>query len=227
MTEATEAPAACPPGRRRLALFPLRAVLFPGGLLMLRVFEARYLDLVARCLKQGEDFGVVCLVQGGEVRHRAEAREREARQTQEAPVRFEAVGVRARIDAVDALQAGLLSVRCIGQQRFALEGEAAQAADGLWTACVRELEPDPPCVPAPEMLGTVKALAAAIATLRERGELPFVAPLRLDDAGWVANRWCELLPTPLAARQRLMVLPDPRERLSLVDAYLRDKRVVR
>jgi Lon protease-like protein len=214
----TEALAACPPGTSRLDLFPLRAVLFPGGLLLLRVFEARYLDLVARCLQRDEGFGVVCLTQGGEVRQRTEA---------QAPLRFETVGVRARIDAVDALQPGLLSVRCIGQERFAIEGEPRQEADGLWSACVRELAADPSCVPAPEVLGSVEALAAAIATLRERGELPFVPPLRLDDAGWVANRWCELLPTPLAARQQLMALADPRARLSLVDAYLRGKQVVR
>lgn len=216
MTEPA-APAACPQGTSRLALFPLRAVLFPGGLLTLRVFEARYLDLVARCMKRGEDFGVVCLTRGGEVRMPG----------QEAPVRFEAVGVRARIDSVDAPQAGLLAVRCIGQQRFVREGEPAQDAEGLWSACVRELAPDPPGAPAPAMLGTVQALATAIATLRERGEQPFLQPLRLDDAGWVANRWCELLPIPLAARHRLMALADPHERLALVDAYLRGKQVVR
>ena len=216
MTE-SGASAACPQGTSRLALFPLRAVLFPGGLLTLRVFEARYLDLVARCMKRGEDFGVVCLKQGGEVRA----------PEQGAPVRFEAVGVRARIDSVDAQQAGLLAVRCTGQQRFVREGEPTQDADGLWSACVREMEADPACVPAPAMLGSVKALATAIATLRERGEQPFLQPLRLDDAGWVANRWCELLPIPLAARQRLMALADPNERLALVDAYLRGKQVVR
>ncbi|MCZ2292143.1 MAG: peptidase S16, partial [Burkholderiales bacterium] len=55
---------------------------------------------------------------------------------------------------------------------------------------------------------------------------PFAEPFRLDDAGWVANRWCELLPLPLAARQRLMALPDPTLRLAMVDAFLREKRVI-
>jgi Lon protease-like protein len=47
-----------------LPLFPLQTVLFPGGLLMLKVFEARYLDLVTQCLRSGRPFGVVCLRQG-------------------------------------------------------------------------------------------------------------------------------------------------------------------
>ena len=69
-----------------LPLFPLQAVLFPGGLLMLKVFEARYLDLVTRCLRSGSPFGVVCLRQGSEVGRAA------------GPVLFEPVGVQARID---------------------------------------------------------------------------------------------------------------------------------
>jgi Lon protease-like protein len=38
------------------------------------------------------------------------------------------------------------------------------------------------------------------------GPRALAPPYRLDDAGWVANRWCELLPVPLAAKQKLMAL---------------------
>ena len=72
----------------------------------------------------------------------------------------------------------------------------------------------------------MQALSQAAAALRERGPLPFHEPLRLDDAGWVANRWCELLPISLAARQKLMELDDPVVRLQLVDDFLRGKQVV-
>jgi hypothetical protein len=73
---------------------------------------------------------------------------------------------------------------------------------------------------------TVKALANAIDALRKQGTTPFAEPYRFDDAGWVANRWCEILPIPLAAKQRLMLLPEPQLRLRLVDEYLRGKGVV-
>jgi Lon protease-like protein len=76
------------------------------------------------------------------------------------------------------------------------------------------------------VLPTVQALATAIKALREQGQQPFAEPYRLDDAGWVANRWSELLPIPLGAKQKLMALEDPVIRLSLVDGYLRDKKVV-
>ena len=59
-----------------------------------------------------------------------------------------------------------------------------------------------------------------------KNQFAFAKPYRLDDAGWVANRWCELLPITMAAKQKLMELEDPVIRLSLVDGYLRDKNVV-
>ena len=62
-----------------------------------------------------------------------------------------------------------------------------------------------------------KRLQPMLATLTDS---PF------DDAGWVANRWCEILPISRAAKQRLMMLPEPQLRLRLVDEYLRGKGVV-
>jgi hypothetical protein len=197
---------------RALALFPLQSVLFPGALLQLKVFEARYLDLVGQCLRESGPFGVVCLRQGTEVGHRG--------------VRFEREGVLARIDDVDAEQAGILRVRCTGTQRFAIDGEPRQQGDGLWLADVSSQPEDEAQAPDAALLPTVKALASAIAALREQGSTPFIEPYRFDDAGWVANRWCEILPIPLAAKQRLMVLPEPQLRLRLVDEYLRGKGVV-
>lgn len=196
-----------------LPLFPLRMVLFPGSVLHLKVFEARYLDLVSRCLRSGTPFGVVCLRQGGEV-------------ARGGPVELEDVGVLARLDEVDAEEAGILKVRCSGLQRFRRTGAATQQADGLWVCDAQPLPEDPQRMPGPAMLQTVQALAGAIQALRAQGQTPFAEPYRLDDAGWVANRWCELLPVPLAAKQKLMELDDPVIRLSLVDGFLRDKKVV-
>jgi len=198
-----------------LPLFPLRSVLFPGGLLALKIFEARYLDLVTDCLRRQQPFGVVCLLQGGEVRG-----------GKEAAVRFERAGVLARLDSVDGEQAGVLHARCTGTQRFRLEGPATQQADGLWTGRAELLPEDPPAAPEAAQQPTVQALANAIATLKAQGAEPFLEPHRLDDAGWVANRWCELLPISLGAKQKLMELDDPRVRLQLVHDYLRGKGVV-
>jgi Lon protease-like protein len=198
-----------------LSLFPLRSVLFPGGLLALKVFEARYLDLVSDCLRRQQPFGVVCLLQGGEVRA-----------GNSPAVRFESAGVLARLDEVDSEQPGVLRARCTGTRRFRLEGAAAQQADGLWVGSAALLDDDEALAPSAELLPTVQALANAIATLRAQGADPFNLPHRLDDAGWVANRWCEILPISLSAKQKLMELDDPQLRLQLVHDYLRGKGVV-
>jgi uncharacterized protein len=206
------------PGRialpRPLCLFPLRTVLFPGGLLPLKVFEARYLDLMSHCLRSGDPFGVVCLKSGAEVGPSA------------GRVALEEVGVLARVDELDAEQAGILRVNCSGLGRFRRQGAARQRDNELWVCDAVAVPDDASRVPAATMFDTVQALQRAIASLRAQGALPFAEPFRLDDAGWVANRWCELLPISLAAKQKLMELEDPVIRLSLVDAYLRDKRVV-
>ena len=199
-----------------LALFPLQSVLFPAAVLPLKVFEARYLDLVGRCLRERSVFGVVCLRQGLEAGLEA-GRD---------GVRFEREGVLARIDTVDAEQAGILQLRCSGTHRFSIEGEPRQARDGLWSADVTLQADDEVQAPEAAYLPTAKALANAIQALREQGVAPFAEPFRYNDAGWVANRWCEILPIPLAAKQRLMLLPDPQLRLRLVDEYLRSKGVL-
>lgn len=196
-----------------LALFPLQAVLFPGGLLHLRVFEARYLDLMGHCLRSGEPFGVIALKQGREVRSDGER------------VELESVGTIAKLLDVDGAEPGILKVRCQGTNRFDL-GERRQQGNGLWVAQVTEIANDDAVAPSQAMLGTVRALANAIGSLKTRGTEPFLEPYRFDDAGWVANRWCELLPISLAAKQKLMELPDGAVRLQLVDEFLRSRNVL-
>lgn len=203
-----------PPLPDPLPLFPLRMVLFPGAMLGLKVFEARYLDLVSRCLRTGEPFGVPCLRDGAEAGPNA------------SPVQLETVGTLAWLEEVDSEQPGILRVRCRAGRRFRRIGDLDQRPDGLWLSKAELLAEDPPRQPGAAMQQAVSALQQAVASLDAQDIHPFLEPLRYDDAGWVANRWCELLPLPLAAKQKLMELDDPTIRLSLVDAFLRDKKIV-
>lgn len=195
-----------------LPLFPLGTVLFPGGLLPLRIFEVRYLDMIARCHKTGAPFGVVSLTQGSEVRQPGPATEA-----------FASVGTLARVAEFSAPQAGLMMIRARGEHRFRIT-ESRQLKHGLWVADVVTLENDQP-VPVPEDLEvTAEALARVLRALPEKlapGEsLPVSEPWQLGDCGWVANRWCELLPVPSTLKQRLMELDNPLVRLELVSDLL-------
>ena len=191
-------------------LFPLRSVLFPGGYLPLRIFEPRYLDMVQRCHAQGTPFGVVALTEGEEVRQRdGEGFRREA---------FHPVGTLARIEHFELEQPGLIRIRTRGAQRFRVS-EPRRLSHGLWVGQLALL-PDDAAVPVPgDLAQAARQLQDLLAGWAERAaaeDLPLQPPYQWGDAGWLANRWAELLPMPSADRQRLMALDNPLLRLELV-----------
>jgi uncharacterized protein len=194
-----------------LPLFPLGAVLFPGGVMQLRVFEVRYLDMIGRCHKAGAPFGVVLLTQGSEVRQPGG---KEA---------FSTVGTLATIDDLENPRPGLMMIRASGAQRFRITS-SDQLKHGLWIADVERMPPDMSVAIPDDLKLTATALGKLIASLQEKadapGRMPLQGPWRLDDCGWVANRWCELLPLPMQLKQRLMELDNPLVRLELVSDVL-------
>lgn len=195
-----------------LPLFPLASVLFPDGVLALRVFEVRYLDMVRKCHQTGAPFGVVSLTQGSEVR-RAGAPDEQ----------FHDVGTLAVIEQLASPQPGLITLVCKGTERFRIT-QRNHLVHGLWIASVSQLDRDL-SIPIPEDLKkTATALTQVLHTLHARdAQNPVAAlptPEQLDDCGWVANRWCELLPVPMELKQRLMELDNPLVRLELVGDVL-------
>lgn len=194
-----------------LPLFPLGAVLFPGGVLQLRVFEVRYLDMIGRCHKAGAPFGVVLLTQGSEVRQPGG---KEA---------FSSVGTLATISDFDTPRPGLMMIRASGAQRFRITS-SDQLKHGLWIADVERLPADTSVAIPDDLKITAAALGKLIASLQDKADapeqMPLQGPWRLDDCGWVANRWCELLPLPMQLKQRLMELDNPLVRLELVSDVL-------
>lgn len=200
---------------RRLPLFPLGTVLFPGGLLNLKVFEARYLDLMSACLRDQTSFGVVAIRAGAEVRAASEG-----------PPVLESVGCEASLLSVDAPQPGLMLVRCRGVERFRLLRHEP-GPNGLLIGEVEDLEADPPnAVPQSTHVDAAKGLAGALKQLRDRGMEVALEPFRFQESGWIANRWSELLPLPLAAKQQLLELTNPALRLDLIDQFLKRHQII-
>ena len=211
------APPAEPLALTQLPLFPLQTVLFPGGWLPLRIFEVRYLDMIGRCHKAGAPFGVVCLSEGSEVRRPGPPAGDAPGFAREA---FHSTGVLARIESLEKPQPGLFMIRCRGLQRFQIT-RRQQLPHGLWVADV-VLDAAEPVVPVPaHLVGARDGLQRLLASLTERQPealpgLPLQPPYHWDDAGWLANRWAELLPAPAELKQRLMALDNPLVRLELV-----------
>ena len=194
-----------------LPLFPLGTVLFPGGVLPLRIFEVRYLDMIGKCHKAGAPFGVVSLTQGAEVRQPGASED------------FATVGTLATISEYDEPRPGLMMIRASGAQRFRITSRD-QLKHGLWIADVESIAPDKDVEIPPDLQVTATALKQLIHSLELKSDgkepLPMQAPYRLNDCGWVANRWCELLPLPVSLKQRLMELDNPLVRLELVSDVL-------
>ena len=193
-----------------LPLFPLATVVFPGGVLPLRIFELRYLDMIGRCHRNGAPFGVVALQEGREVRAAGAA-----------PERFADVGTFGLIESLERPQAGLLLIRCRGQQRFRIE-RRKQLPNGLWVADVVHLPADAATAVPHDLQPVAQMLRRVFESLRQRaaaaGEAAPLLPTpeQYDDCGWVANRWAELLPLPQHLKQQLMSLDSPLVRLELV-----------
>ena len=213
-----------PPTLTQLPLFPLQSVLFPGGALPLRIFEVRYLDMIGRCHKSGEPFGVVCLSEGSAERKRATG-EAIGKATGDgfAHEAFFPVGTLARITKFERPQPGLMMIGCVGTQRFRVQ-RSEQLKHGLWVADVELLEDDR-MLPVPDDLlftrealqGLVRNIEDSIQQSGEAGvEMPLLEPYRWNDCGWLANRWSELLPLAPALKQRFMALDSPVLRLELV-----------
>lgn len=202
-----------------LPLFPLQTVLFPGGVLPLRIFEVRYLDLIGRCHKEGAPFGVVSLTQGREVRQPRQAQTPAAIGDDFEPEAFHAVGTLAHIVELERPQPGLLLIRCSGGRRFRLR-QSRQLKHGLWVGDADWLPDDEPVPVPPDLvpvrLGLERLLQHMQTQVSRADELPLQPPYRWDDCGWLANRWGELLPVSPQLKQQFMALENPLVRLELV-----------
>jgi Lon protease-like protein len=203
-----------------LPLFPLGTVLYPGGLLPLQIFEVRYLDMIGKCYKAGAPFGVISLTEGAEVQKRGDSGASGDGFAREA---FSSIGTLARITEFSVPQAGLMTIRCLGIQRFEIT-RRERLKHGLWIADVTRLDDDQSVRIPDDLQSTATALDKLIKSLQARdvpaGQMPMQPPYQLDDCGWVANRWCELLPIPTTIKQRLMMLDNPLLRLELVSDIL-------
>ena len=183
-----------------LPLFPLQTVLLPDGRLALRVFEARYLDMVARCLRGENRFGVIAIREGAEVG---------------AATTYDS-GTSAEIIDWHQEPGGLLGILAAGRTAFRLVATRREV-DGLYVGEVAWLDPLPP-QPLPR---EHEPLAELLERLIEPLPLYRGITAEFDDAVWVGARLIELLPLGLAFKQSLLETADAVQRLERLAAALR------
>jgi Lon protease-like protein len=173
----------------------------------LQIFEVRYLDLVRRCYREQTAFGVVSIQEGKEVMVPGQI-----------PALF-SHGTMAHIETLDTVQAALLRVRCRGGRRFQLH-RTYPGPLGVWQAEVDYLPIDTAVEIPPELNYLALRLGQGIAQAQKEGrlaDLALLAPFRLDECGWVADRWAELLNLTAIDKLNLLREADPLERLRAID----------
>lgn len=190
-----------------LPLFPLNAVLFPGGPLKLRIFEPRYVDMIGRCMRESAAFGVAMIVEGVEAGGTA---------------RTVSIGTAARIVDFEQLSDGLLGITAVGERRFRIES-VAQQPDGLNVAQVQWLEVEPE-LPVPAVNDyLVQLLQHALPHLAPAYDF---TPVLYEDASWVGARLVEILPLPLTEKQLCLEMHDPLQRLEHLRSRVKVESVV-
>ena len=199
------AKAAMHPQSRSLPIFPLSTVLFPGGLLPLKIFEQRYVEMAKKCLKEGQPFGVCLITQGAEVAT-----------PHDAPTEFAGVGTEARIVDFEMPQLGILHVATRGEARFRVLSHTVEVS-GLIRGEVTPIAAEPRVA----MTEEFAPLANLLELIASRvGPQNFPAERDYGDASWVGYRMAELLPLPLHIKQSMLEVNGADVRLKVLQQFL-------
>lgn len=194
-----------------IPLFPLESGLFPGGLIFLRIFEVRYLNMVKKAINESGQFGVVMLNHSNEVRKAGVIE------------KMMLVGTVAEIIETNTLQPALILIRCLGKKRFRLLHHE-RGKYGLWQGEVEFIEDDIASEIPSSLQKTADSLGQLIASMQQSGvsqeKMPILPPFNLDESGWVSNRWAELLSLNLIFKQQLLEEMCPNTRLKKITDFL-------
>ena len=185
----------------KIPLFPLNAVLFPGGALPLRIFEPRYLDMISESMKSESGIGVVLIEEGKEAGAAAKAHK---------------IGTMSYISYWHKRNDGMLGITLMGEQRFRVLSTEIKSNQ----LTVAEVELLPGFEVSAEEHDTekfVKLLKQIIAQL----EPPYTTMTKYyDDMDWVSARLIELLPLQLMDKQKMLLMSDVNERVNYLHPLL-------
>ena len=174
---------------QELPLFPLNSVIFSGGVLPLRIFEPRYLDMVKDCMRNEHGFGIVLIKKGGEAGVAAEV--------------FN-TGTLCRIKDWETLSDGFLGITAYGESKIHIESTRVES-NQLVVGQIQELEENPD-LDLPDEFEPMRLILQHV--ISEVGEPYSSLPARYEYAGWVGARLTELLPLQLSIKQRLLEIDD-------------------
>ena len=185
-----------------LALFPLQTVVFPGGLLPLRVFEPRYMDMVTQAIAERAAFGICAIREGRDI---------------DMAAKYYTLGTRVHVMDWDMPQPGILHIQTQALERFVVRSSHSEAS-GLRIGEVDDVSAEPAIVLPEELTLAAEVLYQII---NELGTDKFTQPHDYNNATWVSYRLSEVLPLKLSVRQNLLEMNDSIARLTILTDFLK------
>lgn len=181
----------------KIPLFPLKTVLLPGNTLELKIFEPRYLDMIANCMRTNSRFGVILIHKGEETLVEAD---------------IYSVGTTATINDWEHRPDGLLGITALGIERFEILTTRTQS-DGLTLADIKILD-ETSALEIPEQFEYMLELLDHISAQAGR--------IRNDDQGFseILYQLIYLLPFETTLKQRLLEIPECNDRAVILHAEL-------
>jgi len=183
-----------------IPIFPLATVLAPGGPLLLRIFEPRYLDMVSQCLRHDSGFGVSLIQKGSET----------------GPAAVHRMGTLAKIADWYQYEDGVLGITAVGLQRFRTY-QTEKKRDGLIIGQVALVNRETP-QPLPEQYGYLADVVERI--MGQLGSHYDLIEKDFNNASWIGFRLMEALPLTDEQKQFGLEITDPIERLEMVAAVV-------
>ena len=178
---------------REVPLFPLGTVLFPGGLLPLKVFEQRYVDMTKACLRDSTPFGVCLIREGQEIGQ---------------PATPQSTGCLATIEQWDVPHPNLFALLARGGERFQVLDTTVNSS-GLIIGKIEMLPEASTNAEMDEACEEVLRLA-----IKRAGADSVPGPIQLDNPLWVSYRLAEILPITPQEKQALLEITDTGARLA-------------
>lgn len=185
----------------KIPLFPLNAVLFPGGALPLRIFEPRYLDMISDCMKSEGRIGVVLIKEGNESGIAAKSHD---------------IGTSSFISYWHKRNDGMLGITLTGEQRFRVLSSDIQ--QNQLTIAEVELLPN---IEADKTKYNAEPLTKLLEQIITQLEPPYTTMKKhYDNIDWVSARLIELLPLQLKDKQDMLLMSDINERVNHLQPLL-------